>query len=104
MGHKRLPTSVGACDLAVIRDPVTTAVRNAVFQRDRGCIAPNLGASDWCAGPLTLDHVKDQPMMGKRAPSDMAHLVTLCGHHHIDSGWATAHRLLLRAYLAEVNP
>jgi hypothetical protein len=38
-------------------------------------------------------------MMGKRAPSDMAHLVTLCEHHHLD-GWATSHRPLLRRYLA----
>ena len=40
--------------------------------------------------------------MGKRAPSDAAHLVTLCWHHHLD-GWATAHRPELRAYLREVE-
>jgi hypothetical protein len=50
---------------------------------------------------LTLDHVKEQPRMGKRAPSDMAHLVTLCWHHHLD-GWATAHRPQLRRYLQRV--
>ena len=81
------------------RDPVTADVRWAVFARDgRRCIAPRLGASDECAGPLTLDHVKDQPMMGKRAPSDPAHLASICRHHHLD-GWATAHRPELRAYL-----
>jgi hypothetical protein len=53
---------------------------------------------DFCQGRLTLDHVKDQPMIGKRAPSDMAHLVTLCWHHHLD-GWATSHRPELRDYL-----
>jgi hypothetical protein len=53
---------------------------------------------------LTLDHVKSQPMMGKRAPSDMEHLVTVCEHHHLWSGWATSHRPLLRRYLEEVTP
>ena len=48
---------------------------------------------------LTLDHVKDAPMLGKRAPSDRRHLVTLCWHHHLD-GWATAHRPELRSYIA----
>lgn len=48
---------------------------------------------------LTLDHVKDEPMMGKRAPSDRKHLATLCWHHHLD-GWATAHRPELRSYIA----
>lgn len=48
---------------------------------------------------LTLDHVKDEPMMGKRAPSDVRHLVSLCWHHHLN-GWATGHRPALRIYLA----
>jgi hypothetical protein len=51
---------------------------------------------------LTLDHVKDQPRMGVRAPSDERHLVSLCAHHHLD-GWATGHRPDLRNYLAKVN-
>lgn len=81
------------------RDPVTGPVRSAVLARDAGCVAPRLDRSvDLCAGRLTLDHVKDQPMMGKRAPSDAAHLVTLCWHHHLD-GWATSHRPELRDYL-----
>jgi hypothetical protein len=81
------------------RDPVTPEMREAVLGRDGGCVAPRLGASSACSGSLQLDHVKSQPMMGKRAPSDMAHLVTLCEHHHLD-GWATSHRPLLRRYLA----
>ena len=100
-------------------DAVTPRLWLAVVQRDRcRCVAPSLGAADDCRGPfgenpwldaeqmfsssLTLDHVKDQPRMGKRAPSDAAHLVTLCWHHHLD-GWATAHRPELRAYLREVE-
>jgi 5-methylcytosine-specific restriction endonuclease McrA len=88
------------------RDPVTPELRDAVLQRDdyrcvarRACDCLALGD---CDGRLTLDHVKDQPRMGKRAPSDMAHLVTLCWHHHLGSGWATAHRPELRAYLQRV--
>ena len=72
-----------------------------VFERDGGCLAVRLGGEDpaFCRGPLQLDHVKDQPRMGKRAPSDPAHLATVCEYHHIWSGWATSHRPLLREYL-----
>ena len=80
------------------RDPVTGELRIAVLERDQGCVAPRLGATDECHGRLTLDHVKDQPRMGKRAPSDMAHLASVCEHHHLD-GWATSHRPELRRYL-----
>ena len=102
------------------RDPVTPELWRAVVERDQGCVAPRLGATDPCgdrwgtlptgeerekalagyySGFLTLDHVKDEPRMGKRAPSDMAHLVTVCWRHHL-GGWATAHRAELREYLA----
>ena len=50
-----------------------------------------------------MDHVRDQPMMGKRAPSDAAHLVLLCMNHHVWTHWATSHRPLLREYLRMVN-
>ena len=106
------------------RDPVTPELRQAVLERDRGCVAPGLCVdsgikaatsvvvfrtgkgqtyyADVCYGRLTLDHVQDgYGRMGKRAPSDMAHLVTLCEHHHLD-GWATSHRPELRAYLESV--
>ena len=68
-----------------------------------GCIASVLDPveSGPCSGPLTLDHVKDFPMMGKRAPSDERHLVTICLNHHVNTGWATSHRAILRAYLRE---
>jgi hypothetical protein len=79
-------------------DPVTSELFLRVIARDEGCVGFGLGA-DPCAGRLTLDHVQDgYGRMGKRAPSDMAHLVTLCWHHHLD-GWATSHRPELRAYL-----
>jgi len=89
------------------RDPVSSELRLAVLERDGGCVAWKLGLAwtgpDDCSGPLTLDHVQDgYGRMGLRAPSDPAHLVTLCAHHHLD-GWATSHRPELRAYLQEVN-
>jgi hypothetical protein len=82
-------------------DPVTPELRMTILKRDKGCLAPVLSpaASGPCWGPLTLDHVKDQPMMGKRAPSDEQHLVTLCYGHHVETGWATSNRPLLRWYL-----
>ena len=85
------------------RDPVTHEVAVTVLQRDAGCVAVRLGESPTaCGGRLTLDHVKDQPRMGKRAPSDPEHLVALCENHHLWTGWATSHRPELRAYLREV--
>jgi hypothetical protein len=81
------------------RDPVGPVLRSDVLLRDGGCVAIVLGEIPGsCRGRLTLDHVKDQPRMGRRAPSDAGHLVTLCEHHHLD-GWATGHRDLLREYL-----
>lgn len=87
-----------------MRDPVRGDVALAVLERDGGCLAVKLGADPRdCAGRLTLDHVKDQPRMGKRAPSDVRHLVAICRGHHIDTGWATSHRPELREYLRNVN-
>lgn len=93
---------------------MTPALRLRVLSRDGWCVAPAL---DPASGPckdtwgdpergavwisLTLDHVRDHAMMGKRPPSDEAHLVTLCPHHHLN-GWATGHRPLLREYLASL--
>ena len=88
-------------------DPVTANLRLQVLTRDGGCIAPLLGGSVHdCFGRLTLEHVKDELRMGKRAPSDLAHLVTLC-EGHTEPGrragyqWNTdkANRAKVRAYL-----
>jgi hypothetical protein len=84
-------------------DPVTHDVALTVLQRDSGCVAVALGEPpSTCGGRLTLDHVKDQPRMGVRAPSDPAHLVALCENHHLWTGWATSHRPELREYLRGV--
>jgi hypothetical protein len=85
----------------VRRDRVTPELAAEVFALDGGCVAVKLGASPSdCGGRLTLDHIKDQPRMGKRAPSDLAHLASVCENHHLWNGWATSHRPELRAYLA----
>ena len=81
---------------------VGTSSSESVFPRLHAKLR-QLGADPGaCAGGLQLDHVKAEPRMGKRAPSDARHLVTLCRGHHIDTGWATAHRPELREYLREV--
>lgn len=92
------------------RDPVTKELRQRVLTRDEGCIAPLVDPSQsgTCWGRLTLDHVKDEPRMAKRAPSDERHLVTVC-EGHSEAGaragyqWNTANRALERMYLAQVN-
>lgn len=51
---------------------------------------------------LTLNHVKMQPMMGKKAPDDEAHLITVCWFHGVQ-GWELSRRAisLMRAYLRQ---
>jgi hypothetical protein len=88
-------------------DLVTPAMRLAVLTRDGGCVAVRLGSRQECRGRLTLDHVKDKPKIGDqpvkrrriRAPSDLAHRVTVCEWHHL-YGWATSHRTELRDWIA----
>jgi hypothetical protein len=105
------------------KDPVTPELRLLVLGRDlhqwelrggklravsttAGCVASFLSpiTSGPCWGRLTLDHIKDEQRMGVRAPSDPAHLVSLCQGHTEDGAraghqWNTANRQLLRWYL-----
>lgn len=89
------------------RDPVTPEMRLAVLRRDSGCVAPLVGGSVMdCFGRLTLEHVKDELRLGVRAPSDAAHLVTLCSGHTEDGRragfqWNTnaGNRARVREYL-----
>ncbi len=95
------------------RDPVTPELRRSVLERDGGCVAQLLGYVHQCADQwgdvhletaldrMQLDHVKDEPRMGRRAPSDMLHLVTVCAVAH--ERWATGHRSLLRVYLRRME-
>jgi hypothetical protein len=99
------------------RDPVTPAIREAVLRRDGQCVAAILDPghrvcrSRWGDDHapteldlMTLDHVQEgYGQMGVRAPSDPAHLVTLCWGAHLLTHWATSHRPELRDYLAGVT-
>ena len=93
------------------RDPVTPEVAAFVFARDEGCIAPRLGGSAFdCWGRLTLEHVKRELRMSKRAESVPECLVTLC-EGHTEPGrkagyqWNTdkRNRAKVRDYLASVE-
>jgi hypothetical protein len=50
---------------------------------------------------LTMEHVKDQPRMGRRAPSDAAHLVAMCWGGNVGVP-SKEQRQAIRAYLREV--
>ena len=110
------------------RDPVMPETHELVMRRDelalvtwarkRGwsahgrviCVAPIIDPEELerCRGRMTLDHIKDEPRLAKRAPSDPAHLVSLC-EGHTENGakagrqWNTAHRPELRDYLRREN-
>lgn len=95
-------------------DKVTPEVREQVLRRDGMCVAAMMSGGHQCRDRfgmphaatdtrrLTLDHVHDAATTGKRAPSDPAHLVALCGDAN-NNGWASAHRAEERAYLRLVT-
>ena len=95
-------------------DPVTPEVREAVLKRDQCCVLYQLDDDHYCKdawgnrhdpsdmSKLTLEHVKDELAMGKRAPSDPQHLVALCAHANIGVP-SKAQRAMLRQYLREVS-
>jgi len=91
------------------RDRVTPEMAAEVFARDGGCIAPRLGAESPCWGRITIEHVKRDLRMGKRAEPRLDRLVSLC-EGHTEPGmragrqWNTdkRNRAKVRAYLAGV--
>lgn len=48
------------------------------------CIVPHIDPENpyACGGRQEVDHVKDEPRMGKRAPDDEFHLVAMCQEHN----------------------
>lgn len=74
---------------------VDPAIRRAVLERDGACILAKIEPDHVCRDlwghphasddldRLSLEHVKDQLTMGKRAPSDEAHMVALCGYANV---------------------
>ena len=93
---------------------VTPALRDAVFARDKRCVLFNLDPDHVCRDRwgqphmptalhlCTLEHVKTDLRMGVRAPSDPAHLVTMCWSGNLGPP-SKVQRQAIRAYLAEVN-
>lgn len=103
------------------RDPVTSALRLAVFERDRELLTDFFLEEegirpDWlgewmlldgiqvcpavyidpnevgkCRGRWTIEHVKDEPRLGVRAKSDPAHLISLC-EGHTENGMKAGHQ------------
>ena len=72
------------------------------------CPAWVIDPSVWgtCYGEWNLDHVKDQPMIGQKAPDDEEHLISMCCAHDERGArqgrvWNTAHREGQRAYLRD---
>jgi len=91
------------------RDRITPELAQAVFARDSGCIAPRLGAETPCWGRITIEHVKAQLRMGKRAEPRPDRLVSICEGHSepgmkagISWNATKANRAKVRAYLEEV--
>jgi hypothetical protein len=65
------------------------------------CVVGFLGPSGSvsCFGGQTLEHVKDDLMMGRRAPSDERHLVAACWGHNAYAPPSKEIRHQLRAWL-----
>lgn len=95
------------------RDPVTPEMHAAVMARDGMCRAAAIDPEHVCRDrwgtphpphqirSLTVEHVKDEPMMGRRAPSDLSHLVALCWAANVGVP-SKALRSGLREYLRAV--
>ena len=67
---------------ALVRDPVTATVYDAVMARDgHRCVGPRVGLDGLCTGPLELDHILSAGL-GKRGPGVINNLVVLCRSHH----------------------
>ena len=93
---------------------VSRELREAVMRRDQCCILLRLDLDHRCRdvwgeyhdprdlGRLTCEHVKTEPMMGKKAPTDLAHLVALCGYANVAVP-SRAMRDGMRQYLREVS-
>lgn len=95
---------------------VSKELRWAVLIRDGGCVLHKLEPGHVCrdiwgqthawndTDRCTLEHVKSDLRMGVRAPSDLEHLVALCGYEN-NRPPSKAHRALFREYLRTVgNP
>ena len=93
---------------------VTPDLRRQVLQRDGQCVLAILEPGHLCRDTwgrhhastaldlLSLEHVKDQPRMGRRAPSDPAHLVAMCHWSNVNVP-SKDQRTAIREYLRRVT-
>lgn len=94
---------------------VSPELWQAVMLRDQRCFLAKVEPDHLCydvwdrphgsddLDRLTLEHVKEYLMMGRRAPSDERHLVALCGAANLAVP-SRAQRDLMRVYLRETYP
>lgn len=94
-------------------DPVTPELRREVLRRDGECVLVKRDPFHVCRDQwgnwhlpndlnrLSLEHVKSEPRMGVRAPSDPRHLVALCHAANIRVP-SKDERAWMRAYLESV--
>jgi hypothetical protein len=83
-----------------------------VMHRDRMCVLAQLEQGHVCRDRygnvhrpddiqrLTVEHVKDELRMGKRASSDLSHLVAMCHASNVTVP-SKAQRAAIREYLSE---
>ena len=76
--------------------------------RDKTCLAPRLARAngqdiDPCNGRLTIEHVKFESRIGRRAESDKFHCLLLCLHHNLTWALTTEHKNWERDYLRRVE-
>lgn len=93
---------------------VTLELRAFILRRDQRCFLAKIEPDHICfdiwghehrsddLDRLSLEHVKDEGMMGKRAPSDPQHLIALCHRANFEVP-SRVHRTAMRAYLRAVN-
>jgi hypothetical protein len=96
------------------RDPVSHQLHAEVIFRDKECVAAKLGFTHECrnafgqlhpstaTGQLTVEHVKDDLAMGRRAPSTRRTLVALCHSRNVAVP-SRAMRTAFRDYLARIE-
>ena len=97
------------------KDPVSPQVHAEVIVRDRGCVLAGRIPNHVCrtvfgdmhpwndVEKLTLEHVKSELAMGKRAPSKVQYLVLLDGFTN-NKPPSKEERAVMRAYLSDMYP
>jgi 5-methylcytosine-specific restriction endonuclease McrA len=60
---------------------VPSAIRRAVYDRDRTCVGRGRLPGD-CFGGLELDHVRASHGIGMKSETALDNLVALCSSHH----------------------